>query len=48
MSIDPNNKARITSTGQMPAAPAAGRVTNCPEANELLARKYRSGWTLDG
>ena len=25
---------------------AAGRVTDCPEANELLARKYRPGWTL--
>lgn len=27
---------------------AAGRVTNVPEANELLSRKYRPGWTLDG
>ena len=27
---------------------AAGRVTNCPEANELLGRQYRPGWTLDG
>ncbi len=27
---------------------ATGRVTNCPEANELLSRKYREGWTLDG
>ena len=27
---------------------AAGRVTNCPEANELLRRHYRPGWTLDG
>ena len=27
---------------------AAGRVTNCPEANDLLRRKYRPGWTLDG
>jgi len=27
---------------------AAGKVTNCPEANELLSRKYRAGWTLDG
>jgi len=27
---------------------AAGRVTNCPEANDLLKRKYREGWTLDG
>jgi len=26
----------------------AGRVTDCPEANELLARKYRPGWTLQG
>jgi len=25
-----------------------GRVTNSPEANELLRRKYRQGWTLDG
>lgn len=27
---------------------ATGRVTNVPEANELLRRKYRAGWTLDG
>ncbi|MHC4346236.1 MAG: Gfo/Idh/MocA family oxidoreductase [Planctomycetota bacterium] len=27
---------------------AAGRVTNSDEANALLSRKYRSGWTLDG
>lgn len=27
---------------------AAGRVTNCPQANELLSRKYRPGWKLDG
>lgn len=27
---------------------AAGRVTNSPEANDLLRRKYREGWTLDG
>lgn len=27
---------------------ATGKVTNCPEANELLGRKYRQGWTLDG
>jgi len=27
---------------------AAGRVTNSPEANELLSRKYRPGWTLNG
>jgi predicted dehydrogenase len=26
----------------------AGRVTNSPEANELLRRTYRKGWTLDG
>ena len=26
----------------------AGRVTNCPEANALLGRQYRPGWTLDG
>ena len=26
----------------------AGRVTDCPEANELLSRKYRPGWTLNG
>ena len=25
-----------------------GRVTDCPQANELLRRKYRRGWTLDG
>ena len=27
---------------------AAGRVTNCPEANDLLRHQYRAGWTLDG
>ena len=27
---------------------ATGRVTDCPEANELLSRKYRPGWTLNG
>ena len=27
---------------------AAGRVTNCDEANALLSREYRPGWTLDG
>ena len=27
---------------------AAGRVTDCPEANALLRRKYRQGWKLDG
>ena len=26
----------------------AGRVTNSPEANDLLRRQYRAGWTLDG
>ena len=26
----------------------AGRVTNNEAANELLSRKYREGWTLDG
>lgn len=25
-----------------------GRVTNCPEADALLRREYRKGWTLDG
>jgi hypothetical protein len=28
--------------------PAAGRVTNVPEANEFLKRTYRDGWTLNG
>jgi len=28
--------------------PAAGRVTNAPEANDYLKRTYRSGWTLNG
>jgi predicted dehydrogenase len=27
---------------------AEGRVTNSPEANELLRRTYRPGWTLNG
>jgi len=26
----------------------AGRVTNSPEANELLRRTYRPGWALNG
>jgi len=26
----------------------AGKVTNCPEANEFLSRKYRDGWVLNG
>ena len=26
----------------------AGRVTNSSEANDLLSRKYRRGWTLEG
>lgn len=28
--------------------PVAGRVTNSDEANALLSRKYRDGWTLHG
>lgn len=27
---------------------AEGRVTDCPEAEALLRRKYREGWTLNG
>ncbi len=27
---------------------ATGKVTNCPEANELLGRKPREGWTING
>ncbi len=27
---------------------ASGTVTNCPEAQALLAREYRKGWTLNG
>jgi hypothetical protein len=27
---------------------SAGKVTNNAKANELLARQYRQGWTLDG
>lgn len=27
---------------------ATGKVTNCPEANQYLSRKYRDGWTLNG
>jgi predicted dehydrogenase len=27
---------------------AAGRVTDCPEANGLLRHTYRQGWTLNG
>ena len=27
---------------------ATGKVTNCPEANEFIGRKYREGWKLNG
>jgi hypothetical protein len=27
---------------------AAGRVTDCAEANDFLRRSYREGWTLNG
>jgi hypothetical protein len=27
---------------------ATGRVTDSPEANELLSHTYRKGWTLNG
>ena len=27
---------------------ATGQVKNSPEANALLSRKYRQGWTLNG
>jgi predicted dehydrogenase len=27
---------------------ATGEVTNCPEANEIISRKYREGWVLNG
>ena len=27
---------------------ATGQVTNCPEANAFLSRKYRDGWVLNG
>jgi hypothetical protein len=27
---------------------AAGKVTNSDEANALLSKKYREGWTLNG
>ena len=26
----------------------AGQVTDCPEAQALLARTYRDGWVLNG
>jgi predicted dehydrogenase len=28
--------------------PVAGKVTNAPEANEFISRKYRDGWVLNG
>ncbi len=28
--------------------PKTGRVMNAPEANALLSKQYRAGWTLDG
>ena len=27
---------------------ATGKATDCPEANELMSRKYREGWALNG
>ena len=27
---------------------ATGKATDCPEANELMGRKYREGWALNG
>lgn len=27
---------------------ATGKITNAPEANEFLGRKYRDGWTING
>jgi predicted dehydrogenase len=27
---------------------ATGKITNAPEANEFVSRKYRDGWTLNG
>lgn len=27
---------------------ATGKVTNCPEANQYLSKKYRDGWKLNG
>jgi len=27
---------------------SAGRVLGCSEANDLLRRKYREGWVLNG
>jgi hypothetical protein len=27
---------------------ATGQATDCPEANEHMARKYREGWPLNG
>ena len=28
--------------------PKAGKVTDCPEANALLSKKYRKGWPING
>jgi len=28
--------------------PVAGRVTNSSDANAMLKREYRPGWTLNG
>jgi hypothetical protein len=33
---------------QLDYDPATGKVTNSPEANDLLSRKYRTGWKLNG
>jgi hypothetical protein len=34
--------------GKLEYDPATGKVTNLPEANEFISRKYRSGWVLNG
>ena len=34
--------------GKIDYDPKAGKVTNSPEADALLKRKYREGWTLEG
>jgi len=45
-----NHKCKDTgeSTKKLDYDATAGRLTNSPEAHDLLRRQYRPGWTLDG
>ena len=46
--LDVKTGRRVAKGDRLGLSGATGRVTNSPEANELLRRQYRPGWTLDG